>query len=238
MSRPPLTNVIERTFQASYTLRVYFTERVFHPTNPVLANVFASADGAVPARVLAVLDQSVSRAFAGLAQQIETYFADRPDRRRLSAVMEVEGGERAKNSPALVSELLSRIERERLDRKSFVLAIGGGALLDVAGLAAATAHRGIRLIRLPTTTLSQADSGVGVKNGINALGKKNFVGTFAPPYAVINDFEWLTALEDRDKRGGYAEAVKVALVQDGVFFEALESEAGLLRKFDPAAMRR
>ena len=92
----------------------------------------------------------------------------------------------------------------------------------MVGLAAATAHRGVRHIRIPTTTLSQADSGVGVKNGINAFGKKNFVGTFAPPFAVINDAAWLLGLSERDKRGGYAEAVKVALIRDASFFEALK----------------
>jgi len=68
------------------------------------------------------------------------------------------------------------------------------------GLAAATAHRGVRHVRIPTTTLSQADSGVGVKNGINAFGKKNFIGAFAVPFAVINDFEMLSSLAVRDKR--------------------------------------
>ena len=63
----------------------------------------------------------------------------------------------------------------------------------MAGLAAATAHRGVRHVRIPTTTLSQCDSGVGVKNGINAFGKKNFIGTFAPPFAVINDFQMLAS---------------------------------------------
>src|SRR6266481_1264202 len=115
---------------------------------------------------------------------------------------------------------------------------GGGALLDVAGLAAATAHRGVRHVRIPTTTLSQADSGVGVKNGINAFGKKNFIGTFAPPYAVINDFQLLASLSPRDKRAGYAEAVKVALIRDAAFFQAIEGDAQQLRHFEPEAMQR
>src|SRR5262249_47001338 len=104
--------------------------------------------------------------------------------------------------------------------------------------AAATAHRGIRLVRVPTTTLSQCDSGVGVKNGINAFNKKNFIGTFAPPFAVINDFQLLTTLGPRDKRAGYAEAVKVACVRDAPFFEALEHDARSLDEFEPHAMRR
>jgi 3-dehydroquinate synthase len=119
-----------------------------------------------------------------------------------------------------------------------VIALGGGALLDMVGLAAATAHRGCRHVRLPTTTLSQADSGVGVKNGINAFGKKNFVGTFAPPFAVINDFDLLRSLAPRDKRAGYVEAVKVALIRDQPFFETIERNADALAQFDPESMRR
>jgi len=108
----------------------------------------------------------------------------------------------------------------------------------MVGLAAATAHRGVRHVRIPTTTLAQCDSGVGVKNGINAFGKKNFIGTFAPPFAVINDFLMLASLSPRDKRAGYAEAVKVALIRDAEFFEELERDAARLREFDPVAMQR
>jgi 3-dehydroquinate synthase len=96
----------------------------------------------------------------------------------------------------------------------------------------------VRHIRIPTTTLSQADSGVGVKNGMNAFGKKNFIGTFAVPWAVINDSELLTTLSTRDKRAGYIEAVKVACIRDASFFKTLERDADKLARFDPEAMER
>jgi 3-dehydroquinate synthase len=150
----------------------------------------------------------------------------------------VEGGERTKNSYFHVSEIHSHIDRYHIDRHSYVIAVGGGALLDVVGLAAATAHRGVRHIRVPSTTLSQADSGVGVKNGINAFGKKNFIGTFAPPFAVINDSELLASLSPRDKRAGYVEAVKVALIRDRGFFEEIEKNVPALIGFDPGPMQR
>ena len=143
----------------------------------------------------------------------------------------------SKNSWFHVSQIHSQVERCHLDRHSWLLGVGGGALLDVAGLAAATAHRGVRHVRIPTTTLSQCDAGVGIKNGINAFGKKNFIGTFAPPFAVINDFEMLSSLSDRDKRAGGAEAVKVALIRDRDFFEQLECDAAPLAAFAPAALR-
>src|ERR1041385_3756672 len=96
-------------------------------------------------------------------------------------------------------------------------------MLDMVGYAAATAHRSVRHIRIPTTVLSQNDSGVGVKNGINAFGKKNFLGTFMPPFAVINDHTFLTTLNDRDWRSGIAEAIKVALIKDASFFSDRKS---------------
>jgi 3-dehydroquinate synthase len=86
--------------------------------------------------------------------------------------------------------------------------------------------------------LSQADSGIGVKNGVNAFGKKNFIGAFAPPHAVINDFNLLATLKPRDKRAGYVEAVKVACIRDRAFFEEIEREADKLAAFEPAAMKR
>lgn len=151
--------------------------------------------------------------------------------------LEVPGGEAAKNSNTLIGHLLSQIQRHHLDRHSYLLAIGGGALLDVAGFAAATAHRGLRLVRVPSTTLAQADSGVGVKNGINSFSQKNFIGTFAPPFAVFNDFNLLATLKPADKRAGYVEAVKVACIRDATFFGEIERDAEKLVSFDPTAMK-
>jgi 3-dehydroquinate synthase len=170
---------------------------------------------------------------------IENYFAAFSDQVRLVAPpLVIEGGERVKNSYLHVSEIHSQVDRHHVDRHSYIVGVGGGALLDVVGLAAATAHRGVRHVRIPTTVLSQNDSGVGVKNGINAFGKKNFIGAFAPPYAVINDFDLLASLPDRDKRAGYAEAVKVALIRDREFFERLERDAAALARLEPEPMRR
>ena len=118
------------------------------------------------------------------------------------------------------------------------MAIGGGAVLDAAGYAAATAHRGIRLIRVPTTVLAQDDSAMGVKNGINAFGKKNYLGTFAPPFAVINDVAFLQTLPDRHWRAGVSEAIKAALIKDRAFFDFLESQAAALKARDLVAMEQ
>ena len=229
-------DLIQRQIQVGWQLRVFFTEDVFNPANPVLKDALADA---AQRKVLVVLEDSLAQALPGLETRIERYFSAHADRLQLvRPPLFVEGGESAKNSPTLVTDILSQIDRHHIDRHSYLIAVGGGALLDVAGFAATTAHRGLRLVRIPTTTLSQADSGIGVKNAINAFGKKNFIGTFAPPYAVINDFNLLATLEPRDKRAGYVEAVKVACIRDRAFFEEIERDADKLAAFEPAAMKR
>jgi 3-dehydroquinate synthase len=228
-------SVIQRSIQVGWQLRVFFTEDVFAPANLTLETALTDA---TPRKVLVVLDQSLAQAQPDLSRQIENYFSGPAENLLLVASpFVIEGGERVKNSLAHISEIHSQIDRCHIDRHSYLIAVGGGALLDVAGLAAATAHRGVRHIRIPTTTLAQADSGVGVKNGINAFGKKNFIGTFAPPHAVINDFNLLATLKPRDKRAGYVEAVKVACIRDKNFFDEIERDAQKLISFEPAAMK-
>ncbi len=125
-----------------------------------------------------------------------------------------------------------------IDRHSYVAAIGGGSVLDLAGFASAVAHRGIKHIRIPTTVLSQNDSGVGVKNGINYNGKKNFTGTFAPPVAVFNDERFLETLSERDWRSGIAEAIKVGLIKDADFYYWIEENVEKLIARDGETMNR
>jgi 3-dehydroquinate synthase len=231
------TPVIESSIQVTFRHRVYFTRDVFTLSNPLLRDVLRNGENVETSKALVILDESLHRARVDLARKIEAYF-ERADLRLACPPLILEGGERVKNSYFHVSEIQSHIERYHIDRHSYVLAVGGGALLDVAGLAAATAHRGVRHVRIPTTTLSQDDSGVGVKNGINAFGKKNFIGAFAVPFAVINDFDLLVSLSPRDKRAGYIEAVKAACIRDAVFFQALERDAPQLREFEADAVQR
>jgi 3-dehydroquinate synthase len=232
-------STIERTISVSWRHQAIFSEDVFSPGNSTLKDTLADDDRVEPRKVFIVVDESLAKARAGFVDEIQSYFAAHSaDLNLVAPPMILEGGERVKNSYFHVSDIHSNLERHGICRHSYMIAIGGGALLDVAGLAAATAHRGVRHIRIPTTTLAQDDSGVGVKNGINAFGKKNFVGTFAPPFAVINDFTLLSSLPERDKRGGYVEAVKVACIRDRAFFESMEEDAEALRDFEPEAMKR
>jgi 3-dehydroquinate synthase len=230
---------LERTITVNWRHRVFFTRDVFGLPNPLLREVLAGDSPNCRARALLVVDESLATARPRLLGDINAYFAAHALALELVCPpLVMEGGERIKNAYFHVSELHSHIDRFHLDRQNYLLCAGGGALLDTAGLAAATAHRGLRHVRLPTTTLAQADSGVGVKNAINAFGKKNFIGTFAPPHAVINDFDLLKSLSPRDRRAGYAEAVKVACIKDRAFFESLEREANALARFEPAALQR
>ena len=230
---------IERTISVTWRHRVYFTRGVFGAQSDLLRQVLALDRSNAVAKVLVVVDEMLAQKQPQLLRDIENYFARHAAELKLvCAPMIIEGGERAKNSYFHVSEIQSHVEKHHIDRHSYIIAVGGGALLDVVGLAAATAHRGVRHVRIPTTTLSQDDSGVGVKNGINAFGKKNFIGTFAPPFAVINDFDLLASLPDRDKRAGYVEAVKVALIRDSAFFNQIERDADALAVFEPESMQR
>ena len=229
---------IQQNFTVSYSYPVVFTRDVFDPDNPELAEAIRLG-GRTRNRALVVIDSEVVRLTDGLLERISRYGEANNDMLEFVAPpFIIRGGELCKHEPLEVVRIHDLVERHRLCRHSFIIAIGGGAVLDAVGYAAATAHRGVRLIRLPTTVLSQNDAGVGVKNGINAYGRKNFLGTFAPPFAVINDFEFLETLQPRDLRAGIAEAVKVALIRDRPFFDRLYGERHKLASFEPAALER
>ena len=234
-----MTTSLERMITVAFAHRVYFTRAVFSSQNRLLAELVSPSASGSTAKALVVIDEGVARAFPKLADQVAAYFAlDECRARLVRPPLVVPGGEAAKNNRDLVDELHGQIERHGICRHSYLLAIGGGALLDAAGFAAATAHRGVRHIRLPTTTLSQADGGVGVKNGINAFGKKNFIGTFSLPFAVVNDADFLESLPPAEKRAGFIEAIKVALIRDAAFFEEIERASDDLARFETGAMER
>lgn len=226
-----------RSFAAAFTYRLRFTRNAFDPENPLLAGLLSEAvHPGQDIGAAVVIDAGVADCWPNVAPSIAHCLAQH-EALRLDPehTLVIPGGETAKNDPAVLEQVIALIDRARLCRHSYVLAVGGGATLDVVGYAAAIAHRGVRLIRFPTTTLAQADAGIGVKNGVNFRGKKNFLGTFAVPWAVINDDSFLTTLSMRDWRCGLSEAVKVALVKDAAFFEQIESLADRLADRDEQA---
>jgi 3-dehydroquinate synthase len=232
----------DHAFSADYTYRLRFTSDVFDPANATLRDLIAgtpsfregSPRGGPVFPALVCIDEGVATAWPHLRKDIEHYFADGL---RLADTLILPGGEPAKSDLGVVNRIVQAVHDHHICRHSFVVAVGGGAMLDAVGFAASAAHRGVRLIRIPTTTLAQGDAGIGVKNGINAFGKKNFLGTFTPPWAVINDDRFLTTLSDRDWRSGLSEAVKVALVKDASLFNAIEAAAPRLAMRDHEAVR-
>jgi 3-dehydroquinate synthase len=221
-----MEKIIEQTFTVPFRYQVCFLEGIFNVNNPMLADFL---DNGKKAKAFFVVDSGVVDAFPNLLNDIRHYAKAYEDKFLLnSEPLVVPGGEISKNDESIFKKIVDATSIYGIDRHSYIVGIGGGAVLDMVGFAAAISHRGIRHIRIPTTVLSQNDSGVGVKNGINSYGKKNYLGTFAPPYAVINDFNFLTTLDDRDWRSGISEAIKVALIKDLSFFEWLEKHADQL----------
>ena len=230
-------NGTDYTISLEIQHRVRFTRGAFEGGNRMLAGLLQAnqTGGSRVAKVLVFLEQAVAVAFPQLTEKIEEYFSDSPGFDFRGVRVDV-GAEECKRNEKVLRRVWDGIEQEKVDRHSYVLVIGGGAFLDVVGFGAATAHRGVRLVRFPTTTLSQDDSGVGVKNGINAFGKKNWIGSFAVPYAVVNDFTFLHTQPEDIRRDGLVEAVKVALVRDGAFFNWLEDNAKFLYELKPAVL--
>jgi 3-dehydroquinate synthase len=223
-----------QSITVAFDYDVHFTERAFALDEEIFVSCLARREPARRQRFVALIDDGVAAAWPDLGRDIAGYARHHAARLELVAEPQVvAGGEHAKNEGDHVERLWQLLDHHAMDRQSFVVAIGGGAMLDWVGYAAATAHRGVRLVRVPTTVLAQADSGVGVKNGVNHFDKKNFVGTFAPPWAVINDSAFLGTLSPRDTIAGMAEAVKVALIRDHAFFAWLSGAARELAACQP-----
>jgi 3-dehydroquinate synthase len=224
-------------FSVPYEFPVVFTENVFDPENGALRDVVCRLEPAKMHRLIVFVDDGLLRSCPSLADAITGYARQHADAIELVAPpLAVPGGEQIKTDLRFIEEIQQQLFHHHLDRHSFVVAVGGGAVLDAVGFCAATAHRGLRHIRIPTTVLAQDDSGVGVKNGVNLHGVKNFMGTFAPPFAVLNDIAFALSLSERDKIAGMAEAVKVSLIRDGDFFNWIEHNSDRLVTFEQASM--
>lgn len=227
---------LEQSFNIRYHYKIFFTEGLFDSDNLLLADFFNGESSAAQKKVLFVLDAGLVDANPALETAITAYFQVHRAVELVSEILIVPGGEAAKNNPAVLESIIEAVDVHGIDRHSYIAAVGGGAVLDLVGYAAAIAHRGIRHLRMPTTVLAQNDSGVGVKNGINYKGKKNFLGSFSPPVAVFNDKQFLLTLNNRDFRSGISEAIKVALIKDPAFFAWIEAHASKLLNRDMESM--
>jgi 3-dehydroquinate synthase len=229
---------LKQHFSVNYDYNVYFTENLFKIDNPVFVSALKKSTSE-PAKFIVVIDENINKAQPQLCQQIADYAKHHnKDVQLKDEPIIIPGNETIKIDTDYVKKIYNHINDRGIDRHSYIVAIGGGALLDAIGFVAATAHRGIRLIRVPTTILSQDDSGVGVKNGINYFGKKNYIGTFAPPYAVINDALFIKSLGYRDWLSGLAEAIKVSLIKDEKLFNYIHEHTKELKKQDLSVLQK
>ncbi len=220
---------MEQSFSVHFDYRVYFTTGIFDAFNKDFHSFLKErSQPSTIQKILFVLDENVLNSHPEITNRIQSYFENNVFVSLVKDFIVIPGGEEAKNNSRYFDLIIDAIDKNGIDRHSYVAAIGGGSVLDLAGYASAVAHRGIKHIRIPTTVLSQNDSGVGVKNGINYNGKKNFTGTFAPPIAVFNDAGFLVTLSERDWRSGISEAIKVALIKDADYFYWIEESADKL----------
>ena len=232
-------DVYHQKFTVPFEYPVHFTRDVFGADNPLFASVLDRLAEHRRHRAAVYVDSAVAAAHPGLIARINEYFHARPEQLELAGpIQTVPGGPQAKRGYDQVRDVMWTIGNLHLDRQSFVVAVGGASVLDMLGFATSIVHRGLRLVRVPTTTLAQNDAGVGVKNGMDEHGAKNFVGTFAPPFAVIDDFSFLSTLSQEHWIGGAAEAFKVAIIKDEQFFDFLCERAADLRRRDDAALEQ
>jgi 3-dehydroquinate synthase len=147
----------------------------------------------------------------------------------------VSAGEKSK-SLAIVQTCYDQLAKHRLERKSFIVALGGGVIGDLAGFVAATYLRGVPFVQVPTTLLAQVDSSVGGKVGVNLKAGKNLVGAFYQPRFVLCDLTTLATLSARQFRSGLAEVIKYGIIYDRPLFERLEKDLPLLLKRDPKTL--
>ncbi len=230
---------LQQSFTVTFRYNVHFTENLFSLRNPTFQSVFPKEGKQTVTKLFFVIDEGVVQARPTLLPGIHAYVDSQANAFQLCGEpLVAPGGEQAKNEPEWVEEILQAVNRYGIDRHSYIVGIGGGAVLDMVGYAAAIAHRGVRHIRIPTTVLSQNDSGIGVKNSVNYFNKKNFLGTFTPPFAVLIDFDFLSTLDDRDWRSGIAEALKVALIKDADFYQSIKASIKALNNRDREAMQQ
>ena len=234
---------LKQQFSISYHYNVDFSENIFSVDNPIVENYICSsndsASGGNTKKILVIIDDKVASLHSDIQKKIITYFEKRSEKITLvTPPVVITGGEGCKNNPQLVDEVYQLVNEKKICRHSYVVVIGGGSLIDMVGYATATAHRGIRLIRIPTTFLAQADASIGVKNSINLFGKKNFIGTFTTPHVVINDFEFLSTLPETTLREGLSEAIKVALIKDDDFFWYIKDHVSQINNNDKEVLQK
>jgi 3-dehydroquinate synthase len=181
-------------------------------------------------RCAVITDTNVGKKFAQTALKSLAASGFQP------MLITVPAGEKSKRI-AMVEKCYDQLAAHRLERKSFIVALGGGVVGDLAGFVAATYLRGIPFVQVPTTLLSQVDSSVGGKTGVNLKAGKNLVGAFYQPQLVLCDLDTLTTLPKREYVSGLAEVIKYGVIYDAILFAQLERNLPKLLQRDVATLR-
>ncbi|MDD2710906.1 MAG: 3-dehydroquinate synthase [Verrucomicrobiae bacterium] len=178
-------------------------------------------------RILVIADSKLKAAGRRLAAKLGS---------RCAGVVLMKGGEKSKHIGTLM-KLYAAAVRARLDRKSVVVAMGGGVAGDVSGFFAGTYLRGIKIVHVATTVIAQVDSAIGGKTGIDLPQAKNLVGVFHQPSLVVSDVNLLKTLPKREFRAGLAEVIKYGVIADALMFERLERRLNRILEQDPAELQ-
>ena len=224
---------VKSEFSVDFSYSVCFTRDAFGAGNTALRSVLAP--GAVN-RIVVFIESGIAEIYPELQAAVCDWSAANCDIAELRCAPFILSGGELSKTPEFALEVCGLLEKASLCRQSYALIIGGGAFLDSVSFACSLYHRGIRQIRFPTTALAQCDSGVGVKNAVNFLDRKNLIGVFDPPEAVITDSRFLDRLPLREISSGAAEALKVALIKDADFFAQLERDAERIMHSDMDAV--
>jgi 2-epi-5-epi-valiolone synthase len=190
--------------------------KIHHPNRPVFdldELTLVNLVGRCP--TLLIIDDAIWQQYAGaIAAYAERHL-------NCAGVHCISGSEKDKTLDG-VSAICRVAAEAKLPRRGTIVGIGGGVVLDVAGLAATIYRRGVSYVRVPTSLIGIVDVGVGIKHGVNFCGKKNLLGSFFPPYACVNDKRFLQSLPCRHVAAGIAEIIKIAVVADPELFSLLE----------------
>lgn len=232
---------LQSTSSVPFSYPVLFGRDLLNGDPSTLARLFQDLDTSpTQRRCLMFIDRGLVDAQpSGWIEDVESHWRTSSGLPEMaSAPVVVPGGEAIKNDYRTLMSVVDQVLESRLCRHSFMIVVGGGAVLDAVGFAASILHRGMRIVRFPSTVLAQNDAGIGVKTGMNLHGGKNTIGTFAPPSAVVNDLALLEPLPQRHWRSGISEAFKVAMIRDESFFRWLCDHADRLGARDQTVMDR
>ncbi|WP_027085486.1 sedoheptulose 7-phosphate cyclase [Cohnella panacarvi] len=190
---------------------IAMTKDIFNPENEVIKKYCNDR------KLLVLISESINKLYI---DKISNYFSTHfhPEKYK---IITINTNEQEKNMSAVLY-ICNEGKKFKLDRNSLMIGIGGGILLDIVGFAASMYKRKLEYLRIPTTLVGQIDAGIGIKTGINYEGSKNFLGSFYPPKAAINDFSLLSTLEEKEIRCGLSEIVKMAIIRDNQLFDLVE----------------